>query len=65
MPSFELVLMVAFGLVLVLEGIGPFAFPKQWQRMLQSLSQMPESSLRLMGLVMMVVGVVVIVWLKP
>ncbi len=48
----------ALALVLVLEGIMPFLAPAKWKQMLQNISQMPDPQLRIMGAVMMVVGVI-------
>ena len=54
--------LVAFGLVLVLEGIFYAVAPEQMKRMIAQMLTMPSSALRLAGLAAMVVGVV-IVWL--
>ena len=50
-------LAVAFCLMLVLEGILPFAAPRLWQRMLLSVSSADERTLRLAGLASMAAGV--------
>ncbi len=55
-------LMVGLGLVLVIEGILWAAFPKAAQRMLETATTTPETSLRLAGTAAMIVGVS-IVWL--
>ncbi|MEQ1439571.1 DUF2065 domain-containing protein [Fontimonas sp. SYSU GA230001] len=39
----------ALGLVMVIEGLMPFAAPSQWRRMLLTLAQMEARSLRLIG----------------
>jgi len=49
-------LLVAFGLMLILEGIIPFLYPKRWQRMVESLAQMDARAMRLAGLVSMLIG---------
>ncbi|RVU33212.1 DUF2065 domain-containing protein [Rheinheimera riviphila] len=42
----------SLALVLLLEGIGPLLFPKQWQGYLRRLSAEPISSLRQVGAVL-------------
>lgn len=42
----------SLALVLLLEGIGPLLFPKQWQSHLRRLSAEPISSLRQVGAVL-------------
>lgn len=48
---------VAFCLVLVLEGIMPFVSPRSWRRAIISAVQLNDLSLRVMGLVSMILGV--------
>ncbi len=55
---------VAFGLVLVIEGMTPFLFPALWRSTLRRLSQLQDGQLRFIGLTMMLVGVLVIYWVK-
>jgi len=47
---------VAFCLMLVLEGILPFLYPKRWREMVVLLAQVSDSQMRTMGLVSMLVG---------
>ncbi|KAA3638396.1 MAG: DUF2065 domain-containing protein [Proteobacteria bacterium] len=49
----------AIALVLILEGIMPFVAPSQWKQMLVQISQMSDKNLRIMGAVMMIVGVLI------
>ena len=42
----------SLALVLLLEGIGPLLFPKQWQNYLRRLSAEPLSSIRQIGAVL-------------
>ncbi len=51
---------VAFGLMLILEGIMPFLFPAIWRATLRRVSQFQDGQLRFIGLTMMVVGVLII-----
>lgn len=53
-------LLLAFGLMLILEGIMPFLYPRRWQQMVEMLAQMDPSSMRMAGLASMVLGLVII-----
>ncbi|CAH0524474.1 DUF2065 domain-containing protein [Vibrio hippocampi] len=53
-------LWIAFGLVLVVEGVGPLLAPTQWQSMVMKLSQQPSTSLRRMGGCLVVAGLVIV-----
>lgn len=53
-------LFIAFGLMLILEGIMPFLYPRRWQRMVETLSRMDPSSMRLAGLASMIIGLIII-----
>lgn len=44
-------------LVLVIEGILPFAAPRLWRRMVQELAGQEEGKIRLWGLSLMLAGV--------
>ena len=55
-------LISAVGLVLVIEGLIWAAFPGSAKRLLQAASQVPEQTLRTVGLSVLAVGVLV-VWL--
>jgi len=47
---------IALCLVLVLEGVLPFLYPRRWREALMQLAQLPERWLRLMGLTSMLLG---------
>jgi len=51
-------ILVALALVLVIEGILPFLNPTGWRNMMLSAAKMDDRSLRMVGLVSMVLGVV-------
>ena len=53
-------LWIATALLLVIEGIIPFLSPTLMRRALATISGMDDHSLRLSGLVSMVIGVVVL-----
>ncbi len=50
-------LLVAVGLVMVIEGIMPFLTPASWRRMMRNVSEMDDRTLRVVGLVSMLAGV--------
>jgi uncharacterized protein YjeT (DUF2065 family) len=53
-------LLVALGLVAVIEGILYAAAPGAMKRMLRQVESLPESTMRIGGLAAMAVGVVVV-----
>jgi len=56
--------LVALGLMLVLEGLMPFLFPKPWRETLLSLSQLQDGQARFVGLSLMLCGLLLIYWIK-
>ena len=56
--------LAAFGLMLVIEGMMPFLFPSLWQDAMRRLSRLQEGQLRFFGLTLMLLGVLVIYWVK-
>jgi len=57
-------LLVALGLMLVLEGLMPFLFPSQWRETLSKLVQLHDGQLRFIGLTLMLSGLLLIYWVK-
>ncbi len=53
-------LAVAFCLVLVLEGIVPFLYPQRWRQLVIQIARVDDRSLRLTGLVSMILGTVLL-----
>ncbi|UTW45195.1 DUF2065 domain-containing protein [bacterium SCSIO 12696] len=49
-------LLQAICLMLVLEGIIPFLAPDRWRNMAKMLAQVDDRSMRIMGLVSMLIG---------
>jgi uncharacterized protein len=49
-------LLVAFCLMLVLEGIVPFLYPGRWRSLVAALAQIDNNKLRMIGLASMIVG---------
>ncbi|MFQ6023330.1 MAG: DUF2065 domain-containing protein [Acidiferrobacterales bacterium] len=51
---------MAIALLLILEGIFPFINPSGMRRTLQTISQLPDPPLRLVGLTSMLLGLVLL-----
>lgn len=47
---------VALCLVLVIEGIIPFLYPRRWREMVMMLAEIDDRTMRIVGLASMVVG---------
>jgi len=47
----------ALCLVLIIEGILPFLYPGRWRRLVEQLAHVDDRSLRVAGLVSMLLGV--------
>lgn len=54
---------IAFGLVLVIEGLLPSLNPKAFKHTMSNVTQLDERTLRTMGLVSMSVGATVVYFL--
>jgi len=50
---------LAFGLVLVIEGLGPLIAPNGWRAMIAELSRQPDNQLRRIGGCLVVTGLVI------
>jgi uncharacterized protein YjeT (DUF2065 family) len=55
-------LLIALGLMLVLEGLLPFLAPKLWRETFQRITQLADGQLRFMGLTSMLVGLLVVIF---
>ena len=53
-------LLAALALVLVIEGIVPFVSPAAMRKMLETVSQIDDRTLRMTGLVSMICGVILL-----
>lgn len=62
MNDFWQTLLLAFSLMLVLEGVVPFLYPQRWRRMVAQLAQISDSNMRVLGLISMLLGLLVM-WL--
>jgi len=53
-------LVVAFCLMLVIEGILPFIAPKRWRNLILMLDEVDDNTMRLIGLGSMLTGTVLL-----
>ena len=53
-------LLLAFALILVLEGIMPFLAPKAWRETFVRLTQMSDGQIRFIGLTSKLIGLVML-----
>ncbi|TVP57500.1 MAG: DUF2065 domain-containing protein [Halomonadaceae bacterium] len=53
-------LLIAFGLLLILEGLMPFLAPERWQHLVKTLAEMAPGQIRLAGLVCMLLGLTLV-----
>jgi len=54
------ILLLAFGLALVLEGLIPALFPNKWRAYVTKLAQEPVQSIRTIGIVLVVIGAIIL-----
>ena len=47
---------VALCLVLVIEGIMPFLYPRRWREMVMMLAEVDDRTMRIVGLMSMLLG---------
>lgn len=52
-------LWLSFGLVLIVEGLGPLLAPRGWRNMVAQLSEQPDNQLRRIGGCLVVAGAVI------
>jgi len=57
-------LFAALSLVLILEGLIPFAAPSRYRRLVERLGDTTPAHLRYGGLVMMAVGLILLYWIR-
>ena len=57
-------LMLAFALMLVIEGILPFLLPALWRETFRKLTEMSEGQIRFVGLSSMLAGLVLLYFVR-
>ncbi|MEZ8141510.1 DUF2065 domain-containing protein [Enterovibrio norvegicus FF-33] len=58
-------LLLAIGLVLVVEGLGPMLVPNKWRNMVKEMSQLQDTTLRRIGGCLVVAGIVIAYMMWP
>ena len=53
-------LLLALGLMLILEGLLPMISPRRWRGLFEQILQLQEGQIRFFGLLMVVFGLVVV-----
>jgi len=56
--------LMAFALMLVIEGILPFLFPAKWRETFRRITQMSDGQIRFVGLSSMIVGLLLLLWVR-
>ncbi len=56
--------LLALGLMLVLEGMTPFLFPRLWRETLSKLATLQDGQIRFIGLTSMLSGLLLIYWMS-
>ncbi len=56
-------LWLAFGLMLIVEGIFPFASPQGWRDKMAQLLSLEDGQIRFFGLVCVLAGLLMVWWL--
>ncbi len=51
---------IAFSLMLILEGIIPFLYPRKWRNLVTRLSEIDNRQLRIAGLASMLLGLLIL-----
>ena len=57
-------LLMAFALVLIIEGVLPFLAPNLWRDTFRRLTQMSDGQIRFVGLSSMIVGLLILLWVR-
>ncbi|MDD5002349.1 MAG: DUF2065 domain-containing protein [Betaproteobacteria bacterium] len=58
------VLLLAIGMVLVIEGLMPLFFPRQWRDMFRQIMVLTDGQLRFVGLIAVAIGLLLVFLLK-
>ena len=56
--------LMAFALMLVLEGVLPFVAPTLWRETFRRITQMADGQIRFVGLSSIIVGLLLLVWAR-
>ncbi len=53
-------LLIAFCLMLVIEGILPFLYPQRWRRLVARLAEVDDGAIRVIGAISMLLGILML-----
>ena len=56
--------LMALALMLILEGVLPFLAPNLWRDTFRRITQMSDGQIRFVGLSSMIVGLLLLFWLR-
>ncbi len=59
------ILLTAFALMLIIEGLLPFLLPAVWRETFRRLTEMSEGQIRFIGLTSMMVGLLLLYIARP
>lgn len=62
--SVQSALFLALGLVLIIEGLMPLLFPRQWRQLFQQIMALTDGQLRFIGLLAVIGGLLLVAVLK-
>ena len=57
-------LIMALALMLILEGVLPFLAPNLWRDTFRRITQMSDGQIRFVGLSSMIVGLLLLLWIR-
>ena len=57
-------LIMALALMLILEGVLPFLAPSLWRDTFRRITQMSDGQIRFVGLSSMIVGLLILAWIR-
>ena len=57
-------LIMALALMLILEGVLPFLAPNLWRDTFRRITQMSDGQIRFVGLSSMIVGLLILLWVR-
>ena len=57
-------LIMALALMLILEGVLPFLAPNLWRDTFRRITQMSDGQIRFVGLSSMLVGLLLLLWIR-
>jgi uncharacterized protein YjeT (DUF2065 family) len=56
--------LMALALMLILEGVLPFIAPNLWRDTFRRITQMTDGQIRFVGLSSMIVGLLILLWVR-